>query len=496
MTFVSYAQNLEDVMLWRALSKVTSGFYIDVGAYDPDLDSVTRVFYECGWRGVNIEPVETCFARLQDRRPRDVNLQVAVAREKGERAFYIIPQPKIPGATQDVSGLSSLDPEIAAYHAANGLTPKEVRLQVTTLTEICREYVCGDIHFLKVDVEGAEGAVLAGADFTRYRPWIVLVEATYPASQKKNHEKWEPILIEANYRFVWFDGLNRYYIAEEKFDEMSHHFEAPPNVFDNFKHFDADTERSLSELRDRAANLQNVLTRTEEQISSQALESDRLKSQVDALQERCATQEGKLGELRAVRIDLENERRLLTEQRDAGLAEIASLSSKLEHLNQRVAVLDELIYRLRWKDGPRALRAVLPLARALRAVCRTQVPTEAAKDFEKRAEIRSDAGSIRSTTVPSRPARNWKKRATLPFYRLIRPIVRPLAWRIRGFLLQDILNRLSELQETDVAIRGRLEEGLNSIANELRNARQDPATSSAIEIALLTLTLDRFGRSD
>ncbi|HZF37393.1 MAG TPA: FkbM family methyltransferase, partial [Blastocatellia bacterium] len=46
MSFISYAQNFEDVMLWRALKHIDRGFYIDVGANDPDLDSVTKAFYE------------------------------------------------------------------------------------------------------------------------------------------------------------------------------------------------------------------------------------------------------------------------------------------------------------------------------------------------------------------------------------------------------------------------------------------------------------------
>ena len=41
MTFISYAQNYEDVILWRALRDVERGFYVDVGAADPQVDSVT-----------------------------------------------------------------------------------------------------------------------------------------------------------------------------------------------------------------------------------------------------------------------------------------------------------------------------------------------------------------------------------------------------------------------------------------------------------------------
>ena len=51
-----YAQTHEDVLLWRALHNVQHGFYIDIGAHDPTALSVTRAFYEHGWRGINVEP--------------------------------------------------------------------------------------------------------------------------------------------------------------------------------------------------------------------------------------------------------------------------------------------------------------------------------------------------------------------------------------------------------------------------------------------------------
>src|ERR1700761_8288608 len=63
---VSYAQNREDVLLWRALHDLPAGFYIDVGAEDPTKDSVTRAFYERGWGGINVEPVQEPFHKLGD----------------------------------------------------------------------------------------------------------------------------------------------------------------------------------------------------------------------------------------------------------------------------------------------------------------------------------------------------------------------------------------------------------------------------------------------
>jgi FkbM family methyltransferase len=222
--FVSHAQNFEDVLLWRALKDVTDGFYIDVGAWEPDHDSVTRAFSERGWRGVNIEPVAIYHAMLEAGRPLDVNLQVAVGAVPGETVFFHI----------EDTGLSTTDASLAETHAAKGFTVTRTDVAVMTLAEICRLHAPGDIHFLKIDCEGAERDVLAGADFVGYRPWIVLAEATVPNSQEQNHQPWEGLLLAADYRFVWFDGLNRFYVAAEHFERLAPVLAVPPNVFDEF----------------------------------------------------------------------------------------------------------------------------------------------------------------------------------------------------------------------------------------------------------------------
>ena len=55
-TVWSYSQEGEDLVLRRYLEGRTSGFYVDVGAHDPKRFSNTHLFYERGWRGINIEP--------------------------------------------------------------------------------------------------------------------------------------------------------------------------------------------------------------------------------------------------------------------------------------------------------------------------------------------------------------------------------------------------------------------------------------------------------
>lgn len=210
-------------MLWRALQHVEGGFYIDVGAADPDTDSVTRAFYERGWHGVNVEPVGSYHERLEARRPLDTNLRAALASTPGRDTLHVV----------DDSGLSTLDPALAQRHATAGWSTHPVEVKVDTLANICDAHVRGEIHFLKLDVEGGEKEVLQGADFTRWRPWIVAVEATEPNTQTPNHQGWEPLLTQADYDFVYFDGLNRFYVAREH-ASLKAAFATPPNAFDDF----------------------------------------------------------------------------------------------------------------------------------------------------------------------------------------------------------------------------------------------------------------------
>src|SRR5258708_13221371 len=93
MPFISYAQNCEDVILWRALRDVDRGFYVDIGAADPKEGSVTQAFYERGWSGVNIEPQAASFERLWQARARDTNPRITAVRPAPVHNFSVIHRP-------------------------------------------------------------------------------------------------------------------------------------------------------------------------------------------------------------------------------------------------------------------------------------------------------------------------------------------------------------------------------------------------------------------
>jgi FkbM family methyltransferase len=236
MRFISYAQNNEDVLLWRALGHVQDGFYIDVGASDPVEHSVTRAFYDAGWRGINIEPLPAHIEAFQEQRPRDLNLAIAAGSSDGSLTLYDVPE---------VRGWASPEAAVAELHRAEGHTVAELAVPVRTLASVCAEHVRGEIHFLKIDVEGFEGEVLRGMDFERWRPWVLVIEATLPNSRETNHQAWEHLVTGQRYRYAWFDGLNRYYVADEH-PELMRHFGIQPNVFDDFISWHLDRAWSAS----------------------------------------------------------------------------------------------------------------------------------------------------------------------------------------------------------------------------------------------------------
>lgn len=223
--FVSYAQNLEDVMLWRALSHVEEGFYIDVGAYSPTDDSVTRAMYERGWHGINIEPNPELHQQLTAMRTRDINLRIAIGDRGADTTIFFVSNP----------GLSTLDAAEAKRRAREGYTIVQEAVRVETLASVWLEHVPPGqpVHFLKVDVEGLERAVLHGNDWSANRPWIVLVEATRPMTTEPSYGVWEPILINAGYLFAYKDGINRFYVSPEH-AELLAALEQPPNWFDGY----------------------------------------------------------------------------------------------------------------------------------------------------------------------------------------------------------------------------------------------------------------------
>lgn len=260
---MSYAQNREDVVLWRALGHLPHGRYVDVGANHPRDLSVTRAFYDRGWAGITVEPMREYADLHRAERPRDVLVEAVVVDEPSPDgvALHAI----------EGTGLSTVRDDISHEHELHGWSPATVKVPGTTLSAILEENpeFARETHVLVVDTEGSEGAVLASVDLHRWRPWVAVVEATSPLTNRPTHQEWEHQLLSAGYEFCLFDGVSRYYVAQEHAPTLRPALSYPACALDDFvdstqadllARLDAGA-RSVAQLEQSRAVLLNDLVR-------------------------------------------------------------------------------------------------------------------------------------------------------------------------------------------------------------------------------------------
>ena len=243
---ISYAQNFEDVYIARAFSEVTEGFYVDLGAYHPEHDSVTNHFYKAGWTGINVEPGPTfeTFAC----RTRDLNLNIAVAAEDGEAVFFY--HEADPGTS---TLLTSLQRQLVGRVGRR----REIRTPCLSLDRILQTYASGrHIHFLKIDIEGAEREVIEATDWELHRPELLVIEATLPYTNTRRDE-WGETLTAHRYVEVFFDGINTYHLREESLHRRIA-FNRPINVLDGAAIYDPEVVALRTQVAELQAALANV----------------------------------------------------------------------------------------------------------------------------------------------------------------------------------------------------------------------------------------------
>lgn len=132
--------------------------------------SNTYKFYKRGWRGINIEPNPDSFNLFKRSRPRDINLNCGIARNKGYLEYYMFDEP----------ALNTFDVEVLKSRILN--TPykhtQTLNVEVLPLVDVLKQHVPDDfkIDFLSIDVEGLDFEVIKSNDWQKFRPSWVLVE--------------------------------------------------------------------------------------------------------------------------------------------------------------------------------------------------------------------------------------------------------------------------------------------------------------------------------
>ena len=257
---ISYSQNQEDVVLFRLVELIPEGFYIDVGAAHPVLDNVTYALYKAGWHGINIEPMKREADLLREIRPRDITCETAAGDTVGRVTLYAAPM--------ENRGATTADTDLVEKYTNAGQSFESFEVDVVRLDQILEENNIEIVHILKIDVEGAEKAVLKGASLSKYRPWVLVIEATRPNSTEDVSSEWKNLVLEAGYSQTLFDGLNKFYVRNDK-PEIAKVMSTPANVFDRWAPFEVDA------LREQAATLRQTITEMTNNFSAELSARDK-----------------------------------------------------------------------------------------------------------------------------------------------------------------------------------------------------------------------------
>lgn len=201
----SYSQQGEDLFMYKLLKK-KRGFYVDVGANDPDRFSNTRLFYKKGWNGINIEPDAELFKKLSKKRKRDINLNIGIGKEASTLTFYkIIPH--------TLSTFSKEDAEASVKQGFRMVGTVEVPIE-RLVDVLDRKAADKKIDFISIDTEGFDMDVLRSNDWNRFRPRLICIESVVHTIDGRNNEKQDEhksYLASLGYERIFDNGLNSIY---------------------------------------------------------------------------------------------------------------------------------------------------------------------------------------------------------------------------------------------------------------------------------------------
>jgi len=171
------------------------GFYVDVGANDPVLDSQSWHLEQRGWTGLLVEPDPDCCRRLREQRTGTVVEKACSSPANAGQQLLL--RRAGPHSTVEEQPIARGTPVPA----------ETVAVACDTLDHILQEHgVRPGFDLLSVDIEGHELVALSGFDFARWQPRLVLLEdhVTHLAKHR--------LMSAAGYQLVLRTGLNAWYV--------------------------------------------------------------------------------------------------------------------------------------------------------------------------------------------------------------------------------------------------------------------------------------------
>lgn len=200
-----YAQNGEDILLWRVFADQASGIFVDIGAHNGLVLSNTLSFEQQGWTGLCVEAHPTYAKECAANRKSIVVHAAAGKEDKDGVVFYMT----------NMGHLSTLDKTLESYFKSafrkhfTGF--KEVKVPLRTVNTMLDKCKFDHVDFISIDVEGTELDVLYGFDVKRFKPRIILSEAMNQGIGQKLIEH----LTKQGYIFARKAGYNLFFCANE-----------------------------------------------------------------------------------------------------------------------------------------------------------------------------------------------------------------------------------------------------------------------------------------
>ena len=197
-----YSQFKQDQFVYENYFKnKQNGFFIDIGAYDGEIDSNSLFFENLGWNGICIEPNPEMFKKLQSIR-KCTCLSYAVADKNEINPFFQIKE----GPTT-LSGLANefnqrAIERINEYNLEDSQNFDYINVECKTFDSIVNTH---NIDFLSLDTEGNELKILQSIDFNKYNIDVITVE------NNDYDDKFFNFLITKNYTFITRLGCDELY---------------------------------------------------------------------------------------------------------------------------------------------------------------------------------------------------------------------------------------------------------------------------------------------